>query len=92
MELCVPCLCLKIHALIKYTLRKKISPQIKRKGFNKCKATQNEADKLELDGICRETRSLIKRNKKRLEEYRAEASKWISKDFHKYIENNKKDK
>ena len=52
-------------------------------------ATKNEADKVELDRIRRESKKLIERSKKNLEEYIAEASKSNPKEFHKYVNSKK---
>ena len=60
---------------------------LKKRAFTKYKETQNQADKLELDGIRRETKRLIKRSKKNLEEYIADASKSNPKEFYQYIKN-----
>ena len=52
-------------------------------------ATKNEADKVELDRIRRESKKLIKRSKKNLEEYIAEASKLNPKEFYRYVNSKK---
>ena len=52
-------------------------------------ATKSEADKVELDRIRRESKKLIKRSKKNLEEYIAEASKSNPKEFHRYVNSKK---
>ena len=62
---------------------------LKKCAFNKYQATQNQADKLELDRIRREAKRLIKRSKKNFEEYIAEASKSNPKEFYQYVKNKK---
>ena len=54
--------------------------------------TQDQADKLELDRIRRETKRVIKRSKKNLEEYIADASKLNPKEFYQYVKNKKNSK
>ena len=62
---------------------------LKKCAFNKYKATKVQADKLELDRIRRESKRLIKRSKKNLEEYIAESSKSNPKEFYKYVNDKK---
>ena len=61
----------------------------KKSAYYKYMSTKNEADKLELDRTRRESKKLIKRSKKNLEEYIAEASKSNPKEFYRYINNKK---
>ena len=61
----------------------------KKRAYNKYISTHNQADKLEFVRIRRETKKLIKRSKKNLEEYRAEASKFNHKEFYSYVNNKK---
>ena len=65
---------------------------LKKCAFDKYKETQNQADKLELDRIRRETKRVIKRSKKNLEEYIADASKLNPKEFYQYVKNKKNSK
>ena len=67
----------------------KNSLSLKKRAYNKYISTHNEADKLEFDRIRRETKRLIKRSKKNLEEYIAEASKSNPKEFYSYVNNKK---
>ena len=67
----------------------KNSLSLKKRAHSKYISTHNEADKLELDRIRRETKRLIKRSKKNLEEYIAEASKSNPKEFYRYVNNKK---
>jgi hypothetical protein len=60
---------------------------LKKRAFNKYKETQTDDDKLELDRIRRESKRLIKRSKKNLEEYIANASKSNPKEFYQYVKN-----
>ena len=62
---------------------------LKKAAYNKFRSTRSEADKAGLDRIRRETKRLIKRSKKNLEEYIAEASKSNPKEFYNYINRKK---
>ena len=68
---------------IKYSLSQK------KRAYYKYMSTKNEADKSELDRTRRESKKLIKRSKKNLEEYIAERSKSNPKEFYRYINNKK---
>ena len=57
--------------------------------YSRYMATKNEADKVELDRIRRESKKLIRRSKKDLEEYIADASKSNPKEFYRYVNSKK---
>ena len=66
------------------------SLSLKTRAYKKYLSTHSQDDKLELDRIRRITKKLIKRSKKNLEEYIAEASKSNPKEFYSYVNKKKK--
>ena len=62
---------------------------LKKRAYKKYSSTRSPDDKLELDRLSRETKKLIKRSKKNLEEYIAEASKSNPKEFYSYVNKKK---
>ena len=61
----------------------------KKRAYKKYLSTKIQEDKLILDKIRRETKASIKRSKKKLEEYIAEASKSNPKEFYSYANKKK---
>lgn len=65
------------------------SLSLKKRVYSRYISTRSEADKLELGRILCETKKLMKRSKKNLEEYIAETSKSHPKEFFSYVSNKK---